>query len=296
MKKNWVEYMSCLFLLLVFASAQADPPRVVYRVDERHPDQIFPEGFQAWGRNDYLYAHVLGASLIRSRGTEGSNFVATTDSLETAMLIARRRWTFNPGLRDQPLYLYTIRAEGNMYEVDAYMENLESNVPEGEDSRSIEQARRAYRYQQEWVAAAGTNADRIAITPQQIHTARELRFREGQLPGEDYGLIIVGEEFQNTGRFQDGPTQASDRLYPRLGTQNYHRTMGGRAYVLDSPMDLLRGIAISLAYCPDMPGPSGLGKVKTTLSADCSEPTPVDLKKMRARLVSILGLALVDED
>lgn len=104
---------------IVCEEAIATPPQVVYRIDERPPDAIFKQGFTANGRNDYLLAHVLGASLVRGLPeNQRSNFVATTATLQTAYLIAERRWQFNPALRTRPLFIYEIRADQNFYEVD----------------------------------------------------------------------------------------------------------------------------------------------------------------------------------
>jgi len=266
--------LACLLLLLMYSAAWATPPTNVFRVDERPPSEIFKNGFNKRGQNDYLLAHVLGTSLMP--GSEGSFFVATTATLETAYLIAQRRYQYNPALQTSPLYIYEIRADQNFYEVDLYMENMEENPPEGESRINIARARQAYRYQREWVAAGG-------IGPQLIRRARQIHFEGGR-------IIDDHHDFENGGIYADADTHANAGIYPRLGLQTYHRVLGGRAFILNSTVDFLRGFAVSLAYCP----PVAERRIKRQVGG-CDNPTVIYPYTDLTGLTEIYPLLLNEE-
>lgn len=243
--------------------AAATPPHVVYRVDERTPDEIFRTGFEPWGRNDYLLAHVLGESLLSDvPEQQRSYFVATTATLDAAYQIARARWRYAPALRTAPLYIYEIRATQNFYDVDRYMDAIEQNPPEGENRQVIAAARRAYRYQREWAAAG-------PIDFRQVRWAREIRYRDDRIG--DF------REFVNDRR-TDENTVANDGIYPILGRQPFHRVRP-EAFILNSTVEFLHGFAVSLAYCPLPPAPRYLAMLSST--RECNEPTEVRLDGFR---------------
>lgn len=254
------------------------PPEVVYRIDERPPGEIFSQGFRPWGDNDYLLAHVTGTSL---GARPSSYFIATTRAQLVATRIAEARFRYNVELRERPLYLYTIRADDTFFSADRYMEHLESDPPEGENRRNIVEARRAYRYQQEWVAAGG-------IAPENIISAQEVWFvRIGQLRN--------GELFSNAD-FVNRNTRGNSGIYPRLGTQPFHR-IATRAFFLNSTMDFLHGVAVSLAYCP--PSTSSSRRLGTARKSDadvekggCDNPNSIELNSDVSRIPQIPLLLL----
>ncbi|NWC09124.1 hypothetical protein HX776_09880 [Pseudomonas agarici] len=260
--------------VLLFCSLVLATPSEVYRVDERDPDEIFRDGFLSWGKNDYLLDHVLGASLLQ-RGDRGSFFVATTDNFETAKFIAQRRYHFQPNLRNRSLYIYTIRADQHFYEVDRYMESMESNPPKEENQRSIAEARRAYAYQREWVAAGGVPA-------KQISEAREVMYANEE--------VVLGSESTNAG-YEQGQTFASEGIYPQHGIQAYHRIR--QAYALNSTVEFFQGLGIGIAFCPPPPYAQSVQKI-TDLDG-CMNPTVVDLGTYPIGLGGVYKL-LLDED
>jgi hypothetical protein len=261
--------------ILLFYSVAVAAPSEVYRVDERDPDEIFRDGFLPWGKNDYLLDHVLGTSLLQ-RGDRGSFFVATTDSFEAAQFIAQRRYHFQPNLQNRPLYIYTIRADQHFYEVERYMAQIESDPPEGENRRSIAEARRAYSYQREWVAAGGVPA-------RLIHEAREVVYANGE--------VVLGDGSTTNASYEQGQSHANEDVYPQRGVQTYHRIR--QAYALNSTVEFFRGLGIAIAFCPR---PSYNEKVRQAVSSGgCLNPTVVDLSTYPLGLGGIYKLLLGED-
>lgn len=246
---------SCAPLPLFSGAAGGDALRELYRVDVRSPAQVFASGFTPCGRNDYLLAHVLGTSLLADH--ECSFFVAATESLQTAYMIAQRKYQFDPYLQERPLYIYSIRADSKFYGVDRYMEYVERDPPEGESQGRIAELRQGYGNQREWVAAGG-------IPPRQIRMAREISFRMGS--------VIGGSEFANVD-YEDADTHANDGVYPPLGLSGFSGRLGGKAFILNSEEEFKRGFAVSLAYC----FPVADEKKNSSSSGGCENPTIIDL-------------------
>ncbi|AMB88149.1 hypothetical protein AWM79_23880 [Pseudomonas agarici] len=269
-----------LLSILFFSSVLAAPPKKVYRVDDRPPDEIFStentKAFAPWGENDYLLAHVLGVSL-RQLGPEGSAFVATAETLEAARQVAQTRFRLTPPTqRVRPLYIYEIRAEQNFYEVDRYMEALERNPPEDESRRDIAFARSAFRYQREWVAFGG-------ITNAQVRLARRIYFNEDTLQIEEDGVI-------ENEHFVAANTRANDGIFP---LQGMHPLLGRQAFILNSTVEFLSGFAVSLAYCPP---PAVDRKIRLKVAeSNCNNPTVIHLDRDLTGLNEILPI-LLNED
>lgn len=117
-----------LFMPLSWAQ---DPPHLVYRVDTRAPtgrDNIFSNGFRAWGDNASVMDHVSGRSL-GGEGARTSAFIATTPQQAAMRGLMNQLgvgyyndWYAdgNDGPPDMPdLYVYTIRADHTFYGVNA---------------------------------------------------------------------------------------------------------------------------------------------------------------------------------
>lgn len=161
---------SCLFFFLAAISAIPSfsfTPAVVYRVDYRHPDEIFERGFTSWGRNTELLTHIIGDS-IRNR-TDG--LIATTSSIESARQIAADVMPSD----DDVAWLYEIIPNDNFYDVNSSLINAATthNFTSDIATQSLNVNTR-YSWQFEYVSTA-------AINRNQIIRARENRWVNGRI-------------------------------------------------------------------------------------------------------------------
>ncbi|EBC5529440.1 hypothetical protein C3M26_21680 [Salmonella enterica] len=144
------------------------PPKFVYRVDSRRPDEIFQNGFEAWGNNYNLIAHVNGASCSTSGSQSG--FISTTSNLDAANAIAEQH-VAERGVA----YIYTIRADNTFYNAAESIDWLHSTYNAGPYTvMSLEMARRAG----EWDAVDRIPPENI----QQVSVLRGLQVSTAQNP------------------------------------------------------------------------------------------------------------------
>jgi pertussis toxin subunit 1 len=100
---------------------QENAPRVVMRVDSRGPNEIFKNGFKAWGQNDNVLDHLSGQSI---HVTGDSAFIATTeDKLVTAIIFQ----TFCSQNSSATKWGYSIYTDGNFYEANKTLESIIKN-------------------------------------------------------------------------------------------------------------------------------------------------------------------------
>lgn len=78
----------------IYSSAYADLVSTVYRADSRAPQDVFTNGFVAWGNNINFYAHIDGAST--SKKDRNSAFIATSSDEVVARTYAYKRVIKNP--------------------------------------------------------------------------------------------------------------------------------------------------------------------------------------------------------
>lgn len=158
------------------------------------------------------------------------------------------------------------------------MRTLEENPPEGESSTVITHARRAYRYQREWVAVGGIQAG-------QVRWARQIRI-------DGTGHIEDIQDYENWRR-EDRDTHANDGVYSRLGTHLHHRA-GTRAFILNSTVDFLHGHAVSLAFCPMDNDQVQQERRKILESQDeCDKPTVIPLDKKQPEVSELYEVASI---
>ncbi|WP_072038629.1 hypothetical protein [Plesiomonas shigelloides] len=114
--------LNMLLIFLFFASVHVVAADFVYRIDDRPPSEIFGRGFTSKGSNMIFTQHISGESCHR---LGNSAFIATTSSLESARAIAAS--IFNANRDDsRTLYLYTIRADSDFYNIEPTVDYLET--------------------------------------------------------------------------------------------------------------------------------------------------------------------------
>ncbi|OCQ52013.1 Pertussis toxin subunit 1 precursor [Photorhabdus australis subsp. thailandensis] len=183
------------FLIPTILSVNSYAIDYVYRVDGRPPEEIFKEGFFPWGNNTSLSQHVNGTSCGRN-GT--SAYVATTSNRDQAMRIAATLFSAQRirGENRPPLYLYTIRADRNIYSVRTSARHLISLG----DSSFTERTNHSIDIQQEYVAIVppGSAQGTPAIRPQQIMSADRLTYNEDNFRAESITPSIRNEIYLNS--------------------------------------------------------------------------------------------------
>lgn len=171
MSRRWrlrLHVLPILVLFNVLCSLHAQP-RYVFRFDSRPPGVMFSAGFTARGHNRNLLEHIM-------RWGEPSAFIATTESYEAALRIARQRLGERLDIRG---YIYTIAASSTFYPVRASLEGFlatGAQTMDQEDYLSIAlyagKALQRFRWEQEYVATEPIWATWIhSATP--VHNVRE---------------------------------------------------------------------------------------------------------------------------
>ena len=128
MKKICLLFLSSVVMLLDISLSFAIPPSTVWRMDTRGEQEIFSSGFQAWGNNVNVHAHVSGESCVNRPGSQrNSGFVSTAADFQYIRTVAAARAFARPG---QHIFLYRIRADGNFYNVEASLRALHGNNPQ----------------------------------------------------------------------------------------------------------------------------------------------------------------------
>jgi hypothetical protein len=133
--------LTFLYFFTLFAistSTFANPPTFVYRVDSRSYEEIFKDGFHAWGNNYNIVAHVNGATCSTQNGST-SGFISTAADFASARAIADEHLR-----QGRNAFLYTIRADHTFYSGPASIDYLQQYNPLSPLSiMSLEMARRA---------------------------------------------------------------------------------------------------------------------------------------------------------
>lgn len=150
-----LEFIIFIFVILtpIFSFAAVPPPNEVYRADFRAPDEIFRDGFSAWGDNMDLFSHVLGDS-----GQDRTDaFVSTTSSWQTIEAISLDLLENE----DRVLYLYTLRPSNTFYDVNGSLLNENMRYPGTTRSRQALTIYTDYCWEEEFASAGGIPADQI---------------------------------------------------------------------------------------------------------------------------------------
>lgn len=121
----------------IFSSTVLSEPFNVYRVDTRGPDEVFANGFNAWGNDYNIVAHINGATCSTVGST--SAFISTARSYQAAVGIVERHLE-----QREVTYLYSIRADDNFYSGPASIDYFQQFSPLSPLSlNSLHMARRA---------------------------------------------------------------------------------------------------------------------------------------------------------
>ncbi|MBB5121225.1 scabin-related ADP-ribosyltransferase [Streptomyces eurocidicus] len=183
----------------VGAAKKISPPKTVYRVDIRPPEEIFREGFKVpgAGTNNNLLDHVSGRSTRQASGPLGgtTNFVSTSVSER----YAAKQGTFGLLAQNQKVWVYAIQPDRNFYDVQASLDPATNRIPE-QLRTHVEGPRAQYAYQQEW-------ASQGSIRPELVHSANPVR-----LVNKDAVPIVNETVFNDAFRPGKG-AQASDTPY-----------------------------------------------------------------------------------
>lgn len=105
-----------LVLLFCFSchAFAIEAPQQVYRVDTRHPDEIFQHGFEAWGNIIEVLRHVTGTSIV----DRTSGLVSTTSDFGVARNIVSR-YLLDEDHDEAEIWIYIITPGFNFYDVNA---------------------------------------------------------------------------------------------------------------------------------------------------------------------------------
>lgn len=164
---------------------------VFYRVVLGGPELIFREGFQPWGSDRNLLAHVRGSNCNRDQplgpdAADRSTYTSLSSTREAALRAARiklERLAATPGMAQQTVWMYTIRPTRDMFSVVRTFELADQVLYQGP---------LRYPYQNalaldEWVAPQ-------AVGPELIQEARQFRL-EGGLPVEVAGSAVTNRAY-----------------------------------------------------------------------------------------------------
>ncbi|UNU29387.1 scabin-related ADP-ribosyltransferase [Aeromonas hydrophila] len=212
MKKITFIYFIFHALLTVSNSSFANPPpSFVYRVDSRSYEEIFRNGFHAWGRDYNIVDHVNGATCSTQNGST-SGFISTAADFASARAIADEHLR-----QGRNAFLYTIRADYTFYSGPASIDYLQQYNPLSPLSiMSLEMARRA----DEWDAID-------VIPPENIREVIEYRVQGGQTEYTNPRYLNVNttgnpepytDNAEETLQFYNFPVQLPNGLTARLSS------------------------------------------------------------------------------
>ena len=206
-----------LFFLTQFLIAQ-DLPKTVYRADFRSPEEVFKDGFIAWG-NDYdLMHHFWGHQVFDTQGIPIDGYISTTSDINYAYDFACMMR--DPTVHARPggeyhVYVYIIRADNNMYNVEASLNataNHLENIGNVEDANRTRRALRNFGSLGEWVAR-----ERIASD----HIRQAIPLTITFPPNGGIGRITaVGTEINNPNYVQDDTHANDDLIVGNFGIQS----------------------------------------------------------------------------
>ncbi|WP_249032358.1 scabin-related ADP-ribosyltransferase [Tenebrionicola larvae] len=156
--KNFVFFLSLGGYALIFFcnpafSLPVSPPDLVYRLDSRHPDTIFAEGFQPMGENRNLIEHLSGRALELGN----SAFISTTSTWS-----AIERFVSEDLEENAESWVYEITPTDTFYDVNGSM--LHANL-QNPGTPLATQALRIYRefgWQEEFASVQAIPSSRIA--------------------------------------------------------------------------------------------------------------------------------------
>lgn len=246
-----MKYFKFFLLLLLVASNSilANPPSFVYRVDSRSYEEIFRDGFYAWGRNYNIVAHINGATCSTQNGST-SGFISTAADFASARAIA------NEHLRQgRNAFLYTIRADHTFYSGPASIDYLQQYNPLSPLSlMSLEMARRA----DEWDAID-------VIPPENIREVIEYTVQGGQ------------NEYSNS-RYLNVDTTGNPEAY----TEHLEEVL----QFYNFPIRLQNGLIARLSSCfASCLGASSSSMMKGNNNAECIDE-PEDVINFTASIIS----------
>lgn len=180
-----------LFIFYGICTANAITVKTVYRADNRPPDEVFQNGFTAWGTNINYISHILGLS--GTTGSRDSAFIPTSSNHDIANNFARERAVAT----GSPYYIYNIRATDNFYPA------LETvyHIYDQHNIRVSDDVRATVAREQEYTAYN-------IISSTQIRSVETIRFENGEWITESRSNPNYIES-QNT-HSHDGPFTSSD--------------------------------------------------------------------------------------
>lgn len=112
-----------LYILTVPLLAMAEPPKWVYRLDYRAPNEIYRDGFQASGNNYDASQHATGSSCVNPNSNTvnmQTAFINTVTNYDALRRAARGMIERDP--QHRRMYIYTIRADNNFYPLASTLE------------------------------------------------------------------------------------------------------------------------------------------------------------------------------
>ena len=204
------QIVKLLLLILLYCSwhVYADPPKFVYRIDTRSPEEIFKYGFSPVGNNMDLIRHVTGV--------DGSGFVSTSSN-EAAVINGIAPFTIRTfSAASRNAWLYTIRATGDFYDVNTTLRTIEAEEDPHEliNENRIENVLNRYNWQEEWVSTR-------SISPELIQTAQEVTLDRGSST-----VRFTGNDSSNA-RYLDRDTTGNSNPYQHQG----HISRNGRGFL-----------------------------------------------------------------
>lgn len=176
--KNFIKTFLVLSSLIFASTSYAiDPPKVVYRVSSRAPEDVFASGFPAEGNDRDLLRYVSGASTH----TGTSAYISTTQWLMQAYRFSALFLQVYPGV---PVYIYSVRPTENFYSVAASLRYAREVLPNPEVRQQASAIALATQGQEDghWAARGG-------IAPEQILGGRRFYW--------NHGYLGLGETIQN---------------------------------------------------------------------------------------------------
>lgn len=114
------------------AHYEGELPTVLYRVDTRPPDEVFRDGFSAWGSDLDLVRHTINTQ------DRSSGFVATTSDLAAANRIANdylAQTDASGGRRYRTVWVYRIAPDADMHNVAQSLRQIVARVQGRVDAR-----------------------------------------------------------------------------------------------------------------------------------------------------------------
>jgi len=186
---------------------EGELPTVLYRVDTRPPEEVFQDGFSAWGSDLDLVRHTINTQ------DRSSGFVATTSDLAAANRIANdylAQTDAAGGRRYRTVWLYRIAPGSDMHNVAQSLRQIVARVQVRVDARKRQ------------LAAAGCRSDAWYALQREVLTwemyLEYAVFAQRQFEEQDEWVsagVIVGERVEAAVPVTrtDGIASAGERLW-----------------------------------------------------------------------------------